>query len=155
MTNAQADGLNWALLRSNNPKLHIIAFEPLMLKKTDVKQLKVGDLLLLGKRLPELYIYRKGSVVGQLELGEADGREAVIISAKERITNLGKPEPKYIVLESRIAILPKEKFIVGKLAYLPLQATEKILLFVKEKVVVTSRLVEDGENYFLQIVEKY
>ena len=155
MLNLQANGLNEALLRSANPKLYLIAFEPLMLKKTEIKQLEEGDLIQLGKRLPELYIYRKGSVVGQVALGEADGREAVIVSAKERITNLGKPEPKYTVLESRIAILPKEKFIVGKLAYLPSHATEKILLFVKEKVIATARLLEDGEQYFLEIVEKH
>jgi hypothetical protein len=153
--NLQADGLSDALLRSLNPKLYLIAFEPLMLKKSEAKGLKEGDLITLGKKLPQLYIYRKGGVVGQVVLGEVDGREAVIISAKERITNLGKAKPKYTTLVCRIAVLPKREFIVGKLVYIPAHSTEKILIFVKETVVARAKLVENGEIFFLQITERY
>ncbi len=155
MLNLQANGLSNALLRSSNPKLNLIAFEPLMLKKSEAKSLKVDDLIALGKKLPQLYIYRKGGVVGQVALGEVDGREAVIISAKERIANLGKPEPKYTTLECRIAVLPKREFTVGKLVYIPAYSTEKILLFIKETLVARAKLVENGEVFFLQITEKY
>ena len=155
MLNLQANGLGNALLRSSNPKLYLIAFEPLMLKKSEGKGLKERDLITLGKKLPQLYIYRKGGVVGQVVLGEVEGREAVIISAKERITNLGKPEPKYTALECRIAILPKREFIVGKLVYIPAHSMEKILLFIKGALVATAKLVEDGEMFFLQVTETH
>lgn len=151
MTNTQANGLLHALLRTQNPKLYYLSFEPLMLKKSEIKSLEEGRLLALGKKLPQLYVYRKGVVVGQVDIGQINGEEVVIISAKERIPNLGKPEPKHVVLECRIAILPKSSFVVGKLVRLSGNLLDHILLFVKQELVATAALVQNKEGYFLQI----
>jgi len=124
-----------------------------MLKKSEVKSLKTGMLLSLGKKLPQLYVYRKGAVIGQVDIGQIDDNEAVIVSAKERISNLGKPEPKYLTLESRIAILPKTEFVVGKLVILPKGSLSHLLLFVKQELIATASLVQNTEGYFLQIEE--
>jgi hypothetical protein len=153
MSNTQANGLQKTLLRSQNPKLHFISFEPLMLKKSEVKSLKAGTLLSLGKKLPQLYVYRKGAVIGQVDIGQIDDNEAVIVSAKERISNLGKPDPKYLALECRIAILPKAEFVVGKLVILPKGSLGHLLLFVKQELIATASLVQNTEGYFLQIEE--
>jgi len=151
MVNMQANRLQQTLLRSENPKLYFISFEPLMLKKSDIKSLKAGELISLGKTLPQLYIYRKGGVVGQAQLGEVNGEASVIVSAKERMTNLGKPESKYLVLECRIALLPKQEFVVGKLVKLPKGSLNRIVLFAKQEVVATASLLQNQEGYFLQI----
>ena len=153
MYNLQANGLTQALLRSNNPKLYHLCLEPFQVKKSEIKSLAVGHLLALGKELPLLYIYRKGAIVGQAELGRIDDAQVVIISAKERIANVGKPDAKYIKVESRIAILPKGRFVVGKLVALPAGSLEHVLLFVKGKIVATAKLVENTEGIFLQITE--
>ena len=153
MINTQANGLQQALLRSPNPKLYYLSFEPLMLKKSEFKNLKAGMLLELGKKLPQLYVCRKGVVVGQVDIGQIDGKEVVVVSAKERISNLGKPEPKHLALECRIAILPKRSFVVGKLVTLSGSPLEHILLFAKEELVATAALVQNEEGYFLQIQE--
>ncbi len=154
MSNTQANGLRKTLLRSQNPKLHFISFEPLMLKKNEAKNLKAGTLLSLGKKLPQLYVYRKDAVIGQVDIGQIDDHEAVIVSAKERISNLGKPEPKYLTLECRIAILPKAEFVVGKLVTLPRGVLDHLLLFVKQELIATASLVQNTEGYFLQIEER-
>ena len=151
MSNMQANGLQQTLLRSQNPKLYYLSFEPLMLKKSELKSLKEGTVLALGKKLPQLYVYRKGVVVGQVDIGQIDGEEVVIISAKERIPNLGKPESKHVVLECRIAVLPKSSFVVGKLVRLLGSSLDHILLFVKQELVATATLVQNKEGYFLQI----
>ncbi len=151
MVNMQANRLQQTLLRSQNPKLYFIAFEPMMLKKSEAKSLKAGKLIALGKTLPQLYIYRKGSVVGQVQLGAVDGQASVIVSAKERMDNLGKPESKYLVLECRIALLPKQEFVVGKLVKLPKDALSHIVLFVKQEIIATASLLQNKEGYFLQI----
>jgi len=155
MVNLQADGLAQAILRSQNPKLHLLAFEPLVIKKSELKRLEEGGLIALGKKLPQLYIYRKGAVVGQAELGEVDGREAVVISAKERISNLGKTESKSVMLECRLAVLPKNSFVVGRLVMLPRATRERIEIFAKGRLLATASLVEDSEGYFLQIVQRH
>jgi len=151
MYNTQSNSLHKALLKSKNPKLYFVSFEPMILKKGELKNLKEGELLFLGKRLPQLYVYRKGSVVGQVELGRSEACEAVIISAKERISNLGKTEPKYVPLECRIALLPKQEFVVGKLVRLPKGSLDHLLLFAKQEMVATARLMQNSEGYFLQI----
>lgn len=151
MSNMQANGLQQTLLRSQNPKLYYLSFEPLMFKKSELKSLKEGMVLALGKKLPQLYVCRKGVVVGQVDIGQVNGEEVVIISAKERIPNLGKPEPKHVVLECRIAVLPKSSFVVGKLVRLSGSSLDHILLFVKQELVATAALVQNEEGYFLQI----
>ncbi len=151
MYNLQANGLNQAILRSHNPKLYLLAFEPLMIKKSELKALAIGDLVILGKKLPQLYIYRKGGIVGQAKLGLAQGKEVVIILAKERIDTIGKAVPKYTLLESRIATIPKHSFTVGKLVTLTANSLGQIPLFVKEKLVATATLVQTVEGYALQI----
>ncbi len=151
MYNTQSNSLQMTLLKSQNPKLYFISFEPMMLKKSEAKNLKEGDLFFLGKKLPQLYVYRKGSVVGQVDLGRSEACEAVIISAKERISNLGKTEPKYFPLECRIALLPKREFVVGKLVRLPKGSLDHLLLFTKQELVAVARLMQNSEGYFLQI----
>lgn len=153
MHNTQLYGLNRTLLRSQHSKLYFVSFEPLMLRKSDAKDLKPGRKIFLGKRLPQLYVYRKGSVVGQVNLGQIGGEEALIISAKERISNLGKAEPKYLTLECRIALLPKQEFVVGKLVHLPQGSLRCLLLFVKQEPVASASLTQNSEGYFLQIEE--
>lgn len=155
MHNLQADGLHLALLRSKSAKLHFVAFEPLMLKKSEFKSLKSKSLIFLGKKLPQTYIYRKGGIVGQATLGTVSGSEAVIVSAKERISHLGKPEPKYVSLESRMAVLPKRDFVVGKLVTLPRGTIEHILLFHKKELLATATLRENKEGYYLKIQEMH
>ena len=155
MYNAQSDGLYRALLRSQNSKLYFISFEPLILKKSESKELKIGELLSLGKELPQLYVYRKGNIVGQADLGHINGNAAVIISAKEHISSLGKPESKHIVLECRVATLPKDTFVVGKLTVLPKDSLSHIVLLVKQKPIAVASLMQSKEGYFLQIEEWY
>jgi len=155
MYNLQANGLSQAILRSHNPKLHLLSFEPLMIKKSELKALEIGDSIVLGKKLPQLYIYRKDGIVGQAQLGRAMGRESVVISAKERIDNLGKAEPKYTLLETRIATLPKSDFEVGKLVELPVESLSSILLFSRQKLVAMASLIQAGGNYALQIQKRY
>ena len=155
MYNLQADGLSRAILRSKNPKLNLIAFEPLMLKKSELKALQPHMLIALGKKLPQVYIYRKGGVVGQAKLGQVKDREVLIISAKERVSNLGKPESKYSVLECRIAILPKREFVVGKLVLLPKNVAKNIQIFMKQTLIASAALLQNDEEYFLQINEVY
>jgi len=154
MRNTQANGLQRTLLRSQNPKLYFVSFEPFMLKKSELKSLKAGTLLHLGKKLPQLYVYRKGVVVGQVDIGQINGKEVVIVSAKERISNLGKPEPKYATVECRIAILPKKAFVVGKLVTPSGVSLDHILLFVKQELVAVAALLQNEEGYFLQIQER-
>lgn len=151
MYNSQSNSLHKALLKSKNPKLYFVSFEPMMLKKSEVKNLKKGELLFLGKELPQLYVYRKGSIVGQVDLGSTEACEAVIVSAKERISNLGKTEPKYLPLECRIALLPKQEFVVGRLVRLPKGSLDHLLLFAKQEMVAVARLMQNSEGYFLQI----
>jgi len=153
MYNLQANGLNQAILRSRNSKLYLLAFEPLMIKKSELKALSIGDLVTLGKKLPQLYIYRKGGIVGQAKLGIAHGGEVVIISAKERIDTIGKAASKYTLLESRIAVIPKVSFTVGKLVELTVNSLGQIPLFTKEKLIATASLVQTEEGYALQINE--
>jgi len=153
MVNAQANGLAQAILRSHNPKLYLLGFEPLMVKKSEFKTLSQGDIIVLGKKLPELYLYRKGGVVGQALLGEADGNAVVIIAAKERIDNLGKAPSKYLLLESRIAVIPKASFVVGKMVSLPANSLQTILLYRKQVLVATASLVQTDQGYALQINE--
>jgi len=141
------------MLRSKNPKLNLIAFEPLMLKKSELKSLQPNSIIALGGKLPQIYIYRKGAVIGQASLGQIEGREVVIISAKERMTNLGKPESKYAVLECRIAILPKQEFVVGKLVPLPKSVVEHIQIFMKQTLIASAALLQNDEGYVLQINE--
>ena len=155
MYNVQSSGLHRALLRSQNSKLYYLSFEPLMLRKSEYKALKAGDLLSLGKELPQPYIYRKGNIVGQADLGQIDGNTAAIVSAKEHISNLGKPEAKHILLECRIAVLSKNTFVVGKLALLPKDSLSHIVLFVKQKPIAAASLMQNKEGYFLQIEEQY
>jgi len=155
MGDLQANGLHQALLRSNNSKLNRLVLEPLMMKKSEFKLLSVGDLILLGKTLPPLYIYRKNGIVGQATVGVDEGREVILITAKERMDNLGKPDPKYFLLTSRIAVIPKEQFIVGKLVRLPEEAFSHILLYAKEELIATAKIVKCKKAYCLQISECY
>jgi len=151
MHNTQLHGLHRTLLRSQHPKLYFVSFEPLMLRKSDAENLQPGQKIFLGKRLPQLYVYRKGGVVGQVDLGQVEGREALIVSAKERISNLGKEEPKYLALECRMALLPKQEFVVGKLVHLPQDSLQHLLLFIKQEQVASASLMQNSEGYFLQI----
>ena len=155
MYNCQADGLSHALLSNYNSKLYSVAFVPMSFKKSELSSLGVSDIIEIGAKLPKLFIYKKSTVVGQARLGQVDGQNAVIISAKERIVDTGKPEPKSVVLECRFAIIPKDKFIVSRLVRIPAQSTEHILLFVKKKLIATARLVETNGVFALQIKETF
>ncbi|NKQ41347.1 MAG: hypothetical protein HF962_07230 [Sulfurovum sp.] len=155
MYNIQANGLSQALLRGSNPKFCLLAFEPLMIKKSDLKQLEVNQLISLGNKLPKLFVYHKGVVVGQAALGSVGNQTSVVISAKERISNLGKPEPRYTSIEARVAVLPKGDFVVGRLVRIPANSIKNILLFSKETVVAKATLAECNDEIFLQIQERY
>jgi len=125
-----------------------------MLKKSELKSLKTGESIALGKKLPQLYVYRKERVIGQLSLGQTENGAVVIVSAKERIVNLGKPESKYQMLECRIALLDKEDFVVGRLVQLPTGSLEDILLVTKAEVLASAKLLQNSEGYYLQITER-
>jgi len=153
MVNQQANSLIHAVLKRGNAKLHLLCFEPLIIRKGALKKLAKNDTIALGKKLPDLYIYRKGMVVGQAELGQIDGRETIIVSAAERIANLGKADTKHAVLECRIAIVPKEAFVVGKLFPIPKDSLASMLLFVKGKQIASVALKHSDEGYFLQVNE--
>jgi len=109
----------------------------------------------MGSKLPNLYIYRKGIVVGQAKIGRVDNGEAVIISAKERITDIDKAEEKYTPIECRFATIPKEKFVVGKLVELASLATDNILILSKKKLLASARLVKGNKEYLLEIKEVF
>jgi len=155
MYNLQANGLNKALLLSDIRKRYMVAFEPLMIKKSECKQLEVGSRIVLGKALPKLYIYRKGDVVGQVNLGQVEGVERLIISAEERISNLGKPDSKCVLLECRLAILSKEDVVVGKLVSIPKGSIHHIQIFSKGKPLAAADLVQDGGALSLLVKELY
>lgn len=155
MSNLQAKGITQALLKSSNPKMNILSLEPLMIKKSELKSLGIDELIELGKKLPEFFIYRRGTVVGQAKLGQVGGKLAIVISAKERILNLDKAESKHNIIESRLAILPRGEFTVGKMIHISSASIDNIQLFVKGKLFATaSLLVQDG-LYYLQIKEKH
>lgn len=140
-------------MRSNNAKLNYLSFEPIYVKKSDISAMKTGDILELGHKFPKLYVYRKGKVIGQARLGVVDKNISVVISAKERIVDIDKAESKSVIMEARLAVMPKDKFVVSKLVQIPSASIEKIMLFVKKRAIATAKLVTNNKNFALQITD--
>ena len=153
MHNLQSISLREAVLSTKRAKIYTVAIEPFEIKKSEVKKMQVGDLVELGTQRPQIYIYRNGIVVGQAKLGLDENQEAVMINAKERIVNQGKPKAKYMILEGRIAILKKGDFVVGKITKLPSGSVENIMLFANDKLLALAKILRDKNGYYYRIEE--
>lgn len=153
MYNLQADGISLALLRNYSPNLYYLSFEPISVKKSEISDIKIGDIMDIGSKLPQLYIYRKGIVVGQARLGMTEGKEAIVISAKECIIDTGKPNAKSVAMECRLAIIPKTDFVVSTLVHIPTHSIGNILLVVNKKPIAMARLVDYDSRFALQVKE--
>ncbi len=155
MHNVQADGISLALLRNYSPNLYYLSFEPISIKKSEISDIKIGDIIDIGSKLPQSYIYSKGTVVGQAKLGMIEGKEAIVISAKERIVDTGKPDAKSVAMECRLAIIPEADFVVSTLVHIPTHSIENILLVVNKKPIAMARLVDYDSRFALQIKEVF
>ncbi len=153
MRNLQSIALREVVLSTKRAKIYIIAIEPYEIKKSEIKKLQIGDLIDLGSKKPQIYIYRNGIVVGQAKFGLDENKEVVMVLAKERISNQGKPRPKSVVLDGRVATLKKSDFIVGKITKLPDGSVKNIMLFANDKLFALASLVQDATGYYYRIEE--
>ena len=153
MYNAQANRLNRLIMSSDSQVHNFLTIEPISIKKSQLRDMRVGGIIDIGDKMPKLYIYQSDIIVGQARLGESNGLKSIIISAKERMVSIKKAEPKYAILYCRMAIIQESDFTVSRLVTIAQDALENIVVLHNEKSIATAKLVRYGKRYALEIME--
>ncbi len=153
MYNAQANRLNRLIMSSDSQVHNFLTIEPISIRKSQLRDMRVGDIIDIGDTMPKLYIYQSNIIVGQARLGESNGLKSIIISAKEIMVSVKKAEPKYVILYCRMAIIQESDFTVSRLVTIAQDALENIVVLQNGKSIATAKLVRYGKRYALEIME--
>ena len=153
MYNAQANSLNRLIMSSDSQTHNFLTLEPISIKKSQLRDIRVGSLIDIGSDMPKLYIYKSDIIVGQARLGESNGIKSIIISAKERMVSIKKAEPKHTILYCRMAIIQESDFIVSRLVAIGEDTLEDIVVLQNGKSIAIAKLVRYKKRYALEIME--
>jgi len=150
MPNLQMHHLNRSRIEGLREEEYYLRLEPLSLKRKRLEELRSGDWLDLGEKLPLLEVARKGrrhARVYPMEEGVRIGE-----FAEEEFSEF--PERKRILLEGRLAVLPSERVVPGERLRLPWEPTERIYLYAEGRLRAIATLIAYDGGYALEILER-
>lgn len=151
MFSTQADSLCLlALENTDDTSLHL-SFEPFEIKKKSLSNLRNGDIFLLSKSLPNIYLLDGTNIVGQAKLGVHMGREALLVEATEHIIQKVYKHKNRAKIWGKFATIQREDLEVGKITPLDFGGHRNIVLYRDEVALALASLHNSTKGYVLQI----
>jgi hypothetical protein len=150
MADMQLQHLNRSRVNALKKDEYCLRLEPVSISRKKLGKMRPGDWIDLGEEPPALEVARDGLKIAPAYPLE----EGIRIGAPEENPRRPFCEPKRIVLEGRLAVLPTSRLAPGESLELSRPVTERIYLYDPEGGLrAVARLIAHEKGYALEILE--